>query len=129
VHGHYGVDLLPAFLLMGVGMSFSYVAVTIASLAGVSPADAGIASGITNTARQIGGALGLAVVTTIASAKTGESAATLSHDFHQAFVVLFAVLFAGLAITVFFLAPRKSAAEAVDEVEEVEEHPVLVEAA
>ncbi|HVU78963.1 MAG TPA: MFS transporter [Gaiellaceae bacterium] len=129
VHGSYAVDLLPAFLLMGVGMSFSFVAGTIASLAGVSPADAGIASGITNTARQIGGALGLAVVTTIAAAKTGESAATLSHDFHQAFVVLFAVLFAGLGITVFLLAPRKSADLAAGEVEEVEEHPVLVEAA
>jgi EmrB/QacA subfamily drug resistance transporter len=129
VHGHYGVDLLPAFVLMGFGMAFSFVAVTIAALAGVSPADAGIASGITNTARQIGGALGLAVVTTIASAKAGASASVLSHDFHQAFVVLFAVLFAALGITVFLLGPKRAAEVEADEVVEVEDHPVLVEAA
>jgi len=129
VHGHYGIDLLPAFLLMGLGMAFSFVPVTIAALAGVSPADAGIASGITNTARQIGGALGLAVVTTIAAAKSGASASVLSHDFHQAFVVLFAVLFAALGITVFLLGDRRSQAEAAEEVVEVEDHPVLVEAA
>jgi EmrB/QacA subfamily drug resistance transporter len=129
VHGHYGVDLLPAFLVMGVGMAFSFVAVTIASLAGVSPADAGIASGITNTARQIGGAVGLAVVTTIASAKSGEAAAVLNHDFHQAFVALFAILFAALGITVFLLGPKKAAATEAGEADEVEDHPVLVEAA
>lgn len=127
-HGHYGVDLLPAFILMGLGMALSFVSVTIAALAGVSPADAGIASGITNTARQIGGAVGLAVVTTIASAKAGASAATLTHDFHQAFIVLFGLLFAALGITVFLLGSRPSA-EAADELVEVEEHPVLVEAA
>jgi MFS family permease len=131
VHGHYGVDLLPAFVLMGFGMAFSFVAVTIAALAGVSPADAGIASGINNTARQIGGALGIAVVTTIASAKAGDSAAVLSHDFHQAFVVLFALLFGALGITVFLLGPKRTAHAGADadEVVEVEDHPVLVEAA
>ncbi|HVW24095.1 MAG TPA: MFS transporter [Polyangiaceae bacterium] len=129
VHGHYGVDLLPAFVVMGFGMAFSFVAGTIAALAGVSPADAGIASGITNTARQIGGALGLAVVTTIASVRSGESEAVLSHDFHQAFVVLFATLFAALGITVFLLGPRRSPVAEADEIVEVEEHPVLAEAA
>jgi EmrB/QacA subfamily drug resistance transporter len=113
-NGHYGYDLLPAFLLMGIGMALSWVPVTIASLAGVSPADAGIASGITNTSRQIGGALGLAVVTTIASAKSGETAATLTHDFHQAFVVLFALVVAALAVAVVFLHDRRAPAAAVE---------------
>jgi len=106
-NGHYGYDLLPAFLLMGVGMALSWVPMTIASLAGVSPADAGIASGITNTARQVGGALGLAVVTTIASAKSGSGAAALTHDFHQAFVVLFGLVIVGLVVTIVFLHDRR----------------------
>jgi EmrB/QacA subfamily drug resistance transporter len=125
-HGHYAFDLLPAFLLMGLGMALSWVSVTIASLAGVSPADAGIASGITNTARQIGGALGLAVVTTIAAAKTGESATTLANDFHNAFVALFGVLLVAIAVTLAFLHPRPQTAA---QEEELDEGVILVEAA
>jgi EmrB/QacA subfamily drug resistance transporter len=127
VHGHYGVDLLPAFVLMGLGMAFSFVAVIIAALAGVPAADAGVASGITNTARQIGGAIGLAVVTTVASAKSGASAATLTHDFHAAFVVLFALLLVALGVTLTLLGPSR--ADAPIEAEEVEEAVVLAEAA
>jgi EmrB/QacA subfamily drug resistance transporter len=124
--GHYVTDLLPAFVLMGFGMALCFVSATIASLAGVSPADAGIASGITNTARQIGGALGLAVVTTIAAAKSGAAAASLTHDFHNAFVVLFALLLVAIVVTVAFLKPRpQTAAQA----EELDEGVVLVEAA
>jgi len=127
VHGHYTYDLLPAFLLMGVGMALSWVSVTVAALAGVSPADAGIASGLANTARQVGGALGLAVVTTIASAHTGEATAALTHDFHQAFVVLFGMVAAAIVVTVVFLHPRREASAEVEE--ELDEGVVLVEAA
>src|SRR6266536_1018235 len=67
VHGHYVPDLLPSFLLIGFGLGVSFVAVTIAALAGVTPAHAGIASGLVNTSRQVGGAIGLAAVTTIAT--------------------------------------------------------------
>ena len=124
-HGHYGYDLLPAFLLMGVGMALSWVPVTIASLAGVSPADAGIASGITNTSRQVGGALGLAVVTTIASAKSGATAATLAHDFHSAFVVLFGLVVVALVVAIVFLHDRHAPVAAPA----VEPEGVLAEAA
>jgi MFS family permease len=127
VHGHYVFDLLPAFLLMGVGMALSWVSVTIASLAGVSPADAGIASGITNTSRQIGGALGLAVVTTIASAKSGASAATLTHDFHHAFVVLFALVVGALVVAAVLLRPRHESTADVQA--ELDEGVALAEAA
>ena len=127
VHGHYVVDLLPSFVLMGLGMALSWVSVTIASLAGVSPADAGIASGITNTSRQIGGALGLAVMTTIAAAQTGESAATLTHDFHQAFVVLFGLVVGAVVVTLVFLKPRHEPAAVVEA--ELDAGAVLVEAA
>ena len=58
--GHYFWDLFPAFVLGGAGMGLSFVPVTIASLTGVERSDAGIASGLINTSRQIGGAIGLA---------------------------------------------------------------------
>src|SRR5262249_59405169 len=57
VDGHYFWDLFPAFVLGGAGLGFSFVPVTIASLAGVERADAGVASGLVNTSRQIRGAI------------------------------------------------------------------------
>jgi MFS family permease len=78
VHGHYLTDLLPSFILIGLGMGVGFVSVTIASLAGVQPHNAGIASGLVNTSRQIGGAVGLAAITTIATVATRHSSATLS---------------------------------------------------
>jgi EmrB/QacA subfamily drug resistance transporter len=65
VDGSYTVDLLPGFLLVGVGLGFSFVPVSIAALAGVQPMEAGLASGLINTTQQIGGALGVAVMTSI----------------------------------------------------------------
>jgi len=70
VDGSYTADLLPGFLLIGVGLGFSFVPVSIAALAGVTGRDAGLASGLINTSQQIGGALGLAILTTIATTHT-----------------------------------------------------------
>ena len=66
VDGTYVGDLLPGFLLVGVGLGFSFVPVSIAALAGVKPHEAGLASGLINTSQQIGGALGVAILTTVA---------------------------------------------------------------
>lgn len=105
VDGHYVTDLLPAFILSGFGLGVSFVAVTIAALAGVTPANAGIASGLVNTSRQIGGAVGLATITTIATMYTSHPSATVSvadgttHGFRVAFGVLTALLLAGVALT------------------------------
>jgi EmrB/QacA subfamily drug resistance transporter len=68
--GSYLGDLLPGFLLIGVGMGFSFVPISIAALAGVKGPEAGLASGLINTSQQIGGALGLALLTTIATSRT-----------------------------------------------------------
>jgi EmrB/QacA subfamily drug resistance transporter len=70
VDGSYMSDLLPGFLLIGVGLGFSFVPVSIAALAGVTGRDAGLASGLINTSQQIGGALGLAILTTVATTHT-----------------------------------------------------------
>jgi EmrB/QacA subfamily drug resistance transporter len=91
VHGHYVSDLLPSFLLIGVGIGVSFVAVTIAGLQGIPAADAGVASGLVNTSRQVGGAVGLAVVSTIATSSSGRGATSLLHGFHISFAVLSAL--------------------------------------
>ena len=66
VGGSYLVDLTPGFILTGVGLGFSFVPVSIAALVGVKQDEAGIASGILNTSQQIGGALGTAILSTVA---------------------------------------------------------------
>jgi MFS family permease len=73
VGGSYVTDLLPGFLLIGVGIGFSFVPITIAALAGVEPAEAGLASGLINTSQQIGGALGIAALSTIATSRTADA--------------------------------------------------------
>jgi EmrB/QacA subfamily drug resistance transporter len=65
VGGSYQVDLVPGFILAGLGLGFSFVPVQIASLVGVGHDEAGIASGLINTSQQVGGALGVAILSTI----------------------------------------------------------------
>ena len=67
VGGSYTNDLLPGFFGIGVGMGFSFVPISIAALAGVQGPEAGLASGLINTSQQIGGALGVAILTTVAT--------------------------------------------------------------
>ena len=71
--GSYLADLLPGFLLVGLGLGFSFVPISIAALAGVQPAEAGLASGLINTTQQIGGALGIAALSTIATSRTSDA--------------------------------------------------------
>ena len=100
VHGHYVVDLLPSFLLLGVGMGTSFIAVTIAALAGVPGRDAGIASGLVNTSRQIGGAIGLAAITTIATSSAGgHTLAATTHGYRVAFGTLGVLALVAAALT------------------------------
>ena len=73
VDGSYVSDLLPGFLIIGVGIGFSFVPISIAALAGVQPAEAGLASGLINTSQQIGGALGIAALSTIATSQAEDS--------------------------------------------------------
>ena len=70
VDGSYVSDLLPGFLLVAFGLAFCFVPISIAALAGVSQAEAGIASGLINTSQQIGGAVGIALLSSIAINRT-----------------------------------------------------------
>jgi EmrB/QacA subfamily drug resistance transporter len=66
VGGNYWTDLFPGFLIIALGLAFCFVPISIAALAGIEPSEAGLASGLINTSQQIGGAFGIALLSTIA---------------------------------------------------------------
>ena len=70
VHGTYAADLLPGLLLMSIGMGLTFVPITLMATGGVGENDAGLASGLFNTAQQVGGSLGLAILSTLAATRT-----------------------------------------------------------
>src|SRR5687768_5008660 len=70
VGGSYAADLLPGFLIIAFGMALCFVPISIAALAGVQQAEAGLASGLINTSQQVGGAVGIALLSTIAISRT-----------------------------------------------------------
>jgi predicted MFS family arabinose efflux permease len=93
-HADYGTHVVPAMIILGVGFGMSFVPVTIAGTSGVAPADSGIASGLLNTTQQVGGSLGLAILSSIASSRTTSAVhtglalpAALTHGFKGAFIV------------------------------------------
>jgi EmrB/QacA subfamily drug resistance transporter len=108
--GHYLNDVFPALLLSGVGLALTFVPMTIAGLTGVESSDAGVASGLINTSRQIGGAVGLAAVSTIAitaSSGEGSTGASLTHGFQVSFAVLTVLALSGAVLVAAFIEPRR----------------------
>src|SRR5688500_1184426 len=94
VDGNYWIDLLPLMLLFGVGAGVSFPALMMLAMSGATPSDAGLASGLVNTTVQVGGAVGLAVLATLATSRAeglradGESvAAALNGGYHLAYLV------------------------------------------
>jgi EmrB/QacA subfamily drug resistance transporter len=105
VDGSFVVDVLPAMILLGLGAGMAFNPVLLAAMSDVDPTEAGLASGVVNTSFMMGGALGLAVLASLAASRTdtllaaGESeAAALTGGYHAAFLVgaLFAVAAAAL---------------------------------
>ena len=126
VGGSYVADLLPGFLLIGMGCGFSFVPISIAALAGVGSAEAGLASGLINTSQQIGGALGVAALSTIATSRTEDALASgsapadaLVTGFQGAFIAGVIVAAAGLVAT-FVLVRRDDLEQATGQVVELE---------
>ena len=129
VSGHYFWDLFPPFVLGGIGMAFAFIPMTIGALAGVRPADAGIASGLINTGQQVGGAIGVAAATTIAATYTSRyldahpgtaptAGVALTHGFEIAFYVLAAVAALAAVLAAVMLESRRLAEEPVPGAEE-----------
>jgi EmrB/QacA subfamily drug resistance transporter len=118
--GSYVGDLLPGFLVLAIGMGFSFVPITIAGVAGVHSSQAGLASGLINTTQQIGGALGIAVLSAVATSTTTDALASgvaqpqaLVDGFQAAFWVAAGVAFAGVVATLALI--RREELEAAPE--------------
>jgi EmrB/QacA subfamily drug resistance transporter len=122
VDGHYFWDLFPGFLLSGIGLSLAFVPMSIGALAGVRASEAGVASGLLNTSQQIGGAIGVAVATTISTTFTrhyvdGHGGSTplsgpaLTHGFEIAFYALAGVAAAGAVLALLLIERRPPAIE------------------
>jgi len=113
VDGSYWSDLFPGFLIIGLGMPFAFVPITIAAVAGTKPEEAGLASGLINTSQQIGGAVGIAILSTIAISTTTDDVAAgvaepaaLTNGFQAAFWAGAAISFAGVLVSLFLVRGR-----------------------
>ncbi|HYY33970.1 MAG TPA: DHA2 family efflux MFS transporter permease subunit [Gaiellaceae bacterium] len=113
VGGSYWADLFPGFLILGIAIPFSFVPITIAALAGTKAEEAGLASGLINTSQQIGGALGIALLSTIAVSTTDDklaggtaAPAALTDGFVKAFWAGAAIAFAGVLVSIFLVRGR-----------------------
>src|SRR4051812_10716205 len=128
VNGHYFWDLFPAFLLSGIGLALSFVPMVIGGLTGVTESQAGVASGLFTTSQQVGGAIGVAAATTIATSFTNRfvsahpgtsplAGSALTHGFEVAFYVLAALLVVAAVVASVFIESQPSTeetAEAID---------------
>jgi len=119
VDGHYFWNIFPGFLLSGIGLALAFVPMTIAALVGVTETDAGVASGLINTSQQIGGAIGLAAATTIATTFTSRyvdshvgisasSPAALNHGFQITFWVLAGLAALASVLAVVLVEPQET---------------------
>ncbi|MBT2225084.1 MFS transporter [Nonomuraea sp. NEAU-A123] len=115
LHATYAVDVLPAVVLLGVGAGLALPAVIGLAMSGATPSDSGLASGLLNTTQQIGGALGVAALATLASSHAqsllsdGESATAAStYGYRLAFGVAAGLLIAAFLLTATVLSASKA---------------------
>jgi EmrB/QacA subfamily drug resistance transporter len=124
----YAIDVLPAMTLVGAGAGLGFPAVMSLAMSGAESGDSGLASGLVNTSMQLGGALGLAVLATLAAHRSeglvadGESAlAATNAGYHLAYVVGAGLVLVAMAVTLFVFRPAAAAERAG--VEAPEEQP------
>jgi EmrB/QacA subfamily drug resistance transporter len=128
VDGNFTTDVLPSMILLGLGAGMAFNPVLLAAMSDVEPTEAGLASGLVNTSFMMGGALGLAVLASLAASHTdalladGESqAAALTGGYHVAFLV--GAMFAAAAAALGALLLRVQPAEAAEELDEAAGEP------
>ncbi|MFI6535980.1 MFS transporter [Nonomuraea sp. NPDC050547] len=109
VDGDYLVEIMPVLALMGLGMGLAIPALIMRAMSGARPADAGLASGLTNTAQQVGAALGTAVIATMATLRTdtliGQGVATVTAErdgYSLAFLIAAGFVVAAIAVAAFY---------------------------
>jgi MFS family permease len=119
VSGRFAVDILPSMILLGFGAGIAFTPVLLAAMSDVRPQEAGLASGLVNTSFMMGGALGLAVLASVAASRTSTllaaqetRAAALVGGYHVAFVIGAAFAVAGAAVGAIVLRTRFTAAPA-----------------
>jgi EmrB/QacA subfamily drug resistance transporter len=122
VNGSYWTDLFPGFLIVALGLAFCFVPISIAALAGIKPSEAGLASGLINTSQQIGGAFGIALLSTLAVGRTEDEVAqgtaapnALVDGFQIAFWVGAAIAAVGAVAALVFIRRRDLEAVPVPE--------------
>ena len=119
VDGSFVVDVLPSMVLLGIGAGLAFPALMMLAMSGATPEDSGLASGLVNTTLQVGGAIGLAVLATLATSRTeslvddGETlAAALTSGYHLAFWIGAALVVVAVAVAVIVLRPVAPPTEA-----------------
>jgi MFS family permease len=112
VHGSYVRNILPVMLILGFGIGGSFPSLMTLAMSGATQEDAGLASGLVNTAAQVGGALGLAVLATLSATRSdsliagGEArASALTSGYHLAFLIAAGLVLGAIAITLTVLRP------------------------
>jgi predicted MFS family arabinose efflux permease len=120
-HSDYWSHLLPAMIVLGTGLGLSFVPITIAATSGVAAADSGLASGLLNTTQQVGGSLGLAILSSISTSRANHALAggsalpeALTHGFKGAFVIAAGLCLVALLLAVSLLPGRPRAEEDVE---------------
>ena len=115
VDGSYVTDLLPGFLMTGIGLGFSFVPVSIAALSGVTNREAGLASGLITTSQQIGGGIGLAILASVSTTRTNNLLSTgvpaptaLTDGFRLAFLIAAGLAALAFVATFVLFRPGKS---------------------
>jgi EmrB/QacA subfamily drug resistance transporter len=115
VDGNFVVDVLPSMILLGIGAGIAFNPVLLAAMSDVKPTEAGLASGVVNTSFMMGGALGLAVLASLAASRTETLAASgdgplvaLTGGYHAAFLLGAVFAAAAAAIGAFFLRTRQT---------------------
>jgi EmrB/QacA subfamily drug resistance transporter len=113
VDGTYWGQLLPAIVVMSIGMGLTFVPLTLVATTNIASEDAGLASGLFNTAQQVGGALGLAILSTLAASRTSglldshhARPDALVSGFHVAFAVGAGLMALGLAVVLLVIRQR-----------------------
>jgi EmrB/QacA subfamily drug resistance transporter len=112
-HGDYASHVLPAMVALGVGLGMSFVPITIAATSGVQAGDSGLASGLLNSTQQVGGSLGLAILSSVSTTRVTSALhggltqpLALTHGFKGAFIVAAALCALGVAVALALL-PRR----------------------